>query len=99
MPKFRKKPVVIEAVRFHDANFDEIEAFVGGDAELRGGELVIATLEGPLRAANGDWIIKGVKGEFYPCKPDIFAATYEPADGGTGRPWPPGAGTDHTRAG
>ena len=74
--RFVKKPVVIEAVRFV-GNFDEIEAFVGGDAEFRNGELVIATLEGPLRASDGDWIIKGVKGEFYPCKPDVFELTYE----------------------
>lgn len=79
MAKFRKKPVVIEAVQFR-GNFDEIEAFVGGDAEFRDGELIVATLEGPLRAAPNDWIIKGVKGEFYPCKPDIFAATYDAVD-------------------
>jgi hypothetical protein len=78
MAKFRKKPVVIDAVQFQ-GNFDEIELFVGGDAEFRDGELVIATLEGPLHASDGDWIIKGVQGEFYPCKPDIFEATYEPA--------------------
>lgn len=77
MPKYRKKPVVIEAVQF-TGNFDEIETFVGDDAEFRNGELVVATLEGPLRASPNDWIIKGVQGEFYPCKPDIFAATYEP---------------------
>lgn len=77
MPKFRKKPVVIEAIQFHHGNFNEIEKFVGGDAEFRDHELMIATLEGPLRAAPNDWIIKGVKGEFYPCKPDIFEATYE----------------------
>ena len=76
--KFRKKPVVIEALQF-TGNFDEIEDFVGGDAEFRGMELVVATLEGPLHASRNDWIIKGVKGEFYPCKPDIFATTYEPA--------------------
>lgn len=75
--KFRKKPVVVDAVQFN-GNFAEIEKFCGGDAELRGGRLCVATLEGPLFASNGDWIIKGVKGEFYPCKPDIFAATYEP---------------------
>lgn len=79
MPLFRKKPVVIEAIQF-DINFNEIEEFVGGDAEFRDGELIIATLEGPLRAAPRDWIIKGVKGEFYPCKPDIFEQTYEPAN-------------------
>lgn len=76
MPHFRKKPVVIEAIQF-TGDFDEIERFVGGDAELRDGELIVATLEGPLRAAPDDWIIKGVKGEFYPCKPEIFAETYE----------------------
>lgn len=78
MSKFRKKPVVIEAIQFI-GNFDEIEAFVGGDAEFRDGKLLVATLEGPLWASRNDWIIKGIKGEFYPCKPDIFEATYEPA--------------------
>ena len=78
--KFRKKPVVIEAIQFKNANFNEIETFVGGDAEFRDGNLVVATLEGAMRASPGDWIIKGVKGEFYPCKPDIFAATYDPVD-------------------
>ena len=73
---FRKKPVVIQALQFN-GNFDEMEEFVGGDAEFRDGQLLIATLEGPIRASKGDWIIKGVKGEFYPCKPDIFEATYE----------------------
>jgi hypothetical protein len=76
MAKYRKKPVVIEAIRF-TGNFDEIEKFVGGDAEFRDGKLVVATLEGAMRAELGDWIIKGIADEFYPCKPDIFAATYE----------------------
>ncbi len=79
MAKYRKKPVVIEAIQF-TGNFDEIEAFVGGDAEFRDGKLLVATLEGPLWASPEDWIIKGVKGEFYPCKPDIFEQTYEPVD-------------------
>lgn len=77
MAKYRKKPVVIEAVQFTRGNFEEIEKFVGGDAEWRDRELIIATLEGPLHASNNDYIIKGVQGEFYPCKPDIFEATYE----------------------
>lgn len=76
MPMYRKRPVVVEAVQFN-GNFDEIEQFVGGDAEFRGGELLVATLEGPLNASPRDWIIKGVNGEFYPCKPDIFEKTYE----------------------
>lgn len=79
MAKFRKKPVVIEAIQFVGINFDELEKFVGGDAEFRNGELVIATLEGAMHASPKDWIIRGVKGEFYPCKPDIFEATYDPA--------------------
>jgi len=79
MKKYRKKPVVIEALQFC-GNFDELEEWIGGDAEFRNGELVIATLEGPLRAAPNDYIIKGIKGEFYPCKPDIFNATYEEVD-------------------
>jgi hypothetical protein len=76
MPKFRKKPIEIEAIQFI-GNFAELERFVGGDAELRNGELVIATREGAMHASPLDWIIKGVQGEFYPCKPDIFTATYE----------------------
>jgi len=74
--KYRKKPVVIEALQY-TGNFDEIEKFVGGDSENRNGELIVATLEGRLHASNNDYIIKGVKGEFYPCKPDIFEMTYE----------------------
>lgn len=77
--RFRKKPVVIEAIQFI-GNFTELEEFVGGDAAFHNGELVIATLEGAMRAKPNDWIIKGVKGEFYPCKPDIFEATYEKAE-------------------
>ena len=78
--KFRKKPVVIEAIQFKGPNFTELEEFVGGDAEFRNGELVIATLEDAMRASPDDWIIKGVKGEFYPCKPDIFNLTYDKVD-------------------
>lgn len=76
MPFFIKNPITIEAVRWN-GNFAEMEQFVGGCAEVRNGKLLVATLEGPLTASDGDWIIKGVKGEFYPCKPDIFEATYE----------------------
>ena len=73
---YRKKPVVIQALQFN-GNFDEIEEFCGGDAEFRDGKLLVATREGPLTASDGDYIIKGIQGEFYPCKPDIFVATYE----------------------
>lgn len=74
MPKFRKKPVIIEAVQYKG---QYVEGF------LRDGPNwcpVIETMEGQMRADIGDWIITGVKGERYPCKPDIFAATYEPVD-------------------
>lgn len=78
--KFRKRPVEIEAVKWDGSqeSYDKLLAF--GCAFTRGmaGALFVHTLEGGMRASQGDWIIKGVKGEFYPCKPDIFEMTYEP---------------------
>lgn len=81
MPKFRKKPVVIEAVQFV-GNDAECMAFcpIAIDPPDTKPILVIPTLEGDHICSLGDWIIKGVKGEFYPCKPDIFEATYERAE-------------------
>lgn len=84
MPKFRKRPVVIDAILWTGGNLDEIAAL---DATgLRRGiyltpacTLVINTLEGHHQALIGDWIIRGVAGELYPCKPEIFEKTYEPA--------------------
>lgn len=86
--KYRKKPVVIEAKQLSEENYTEIKGWINGDdgtgtahpAYLGSGPIsvCIRTLEGEMRADVGDWIIKGVKGEFYPCKPDIFDATYEP---------------------
>ncbi len=78
--KFRKKPVVIEAVRWMTDNWQEIADFCKGVFPYveKQGYLVIPTLEGDMTCAPFDWIIKGVKGEFYPCKPDIFEQTYEP---------------------
>lgn len=76
--KYRKKPVVIDAAQYVGDNQEEIEAFVGKPLERRGDALVIPTLEGEHVASVGDWIIRGVKGEHYPCKPDIFYATYDP---------------------
>ena len=78
MAKFRKKPVVIDAMQYYDANTELVLVFGEGKIKLTGQDsLDIATLEGTMQARIGDWIIKGVAGEFYPCKPDIFAATYE----------------------
>ena len=78
--RFRKKPAVIEAVQYDGTNHEAIGFFAGENVSLEGRTLFVRTLENRrLEADRGDWIIKGVKGEFYPCKPDIFAATYEPA--------------------
>ena len=80
MAKYRKKPVVIEAVLWTGRNMMEIEAFMGAPPLYdRGGGIKFDTLEGDIRAKSGEWIIKGIAGEFYPCKADIFDATYEPA--------------------
>jgi len=74
--KYRKKPVVIDAIRWTGDNVQEIDQFVK-QYWWNDGQLVLPTLEGEHVATVGDYIIKGVKGEFYPCKPDIFEATYE----------------------
>ena len=77
--KFRKKPVVVEAVQWTGKNMRETREFMGLKAPLitRPGGVVIPTLEGDMLAAVGDWIIRGVKGEFYPVKPDIMFRTYD----------------------
>jgi len=81
MAKYRKKPVVIEAVQF-DGTLGSLEGINIPEVsqDLGSSTCQIPTLEGVMTAQPGDWIIRGVKGEFYPCKPDIFAATYEPAE-------------------
>lgn len=89
MTQYRKKPVVIEAVRFDGSNPAEIKDFVGENCEVDiydnrvifpVAHIVIHTLEGDMEVSKGDYVIKGVKGEFYPCKPDIFQQTYESAE-------------------
>lgn len=93
--KYRKKPVVIEAVQWSGKNHREMWDFLTGQTDsymqasgdnfyidhdrIKGG-LIIKTLEGEHIASIGDFIIKGVNGEFYPCKPDIFEKTYEAVD-------------------
>jgi hypothetical protein len=86
--KFRKKPVVLDAWLF-DGSYESYAAVPSGGIVRwfssgpsgRPACVEVQTLEGTMTAWAGDWIIRGVKGEFYPCKPDIFAATYESADG------------------
>jgi hypothetical protein len=76
--KWKKKPVVVEAVRFNGDNVEEIKEFVGDNlVTIITGVYSVKTLEGKMMVSKGDYVIKGVKGEFYPCKPDIFHATYE----------------------
>ena len=81
--RFRKKPVVIEAEKFDGTIqcFWGFEGWIGRDSmsNFLGDKFFIKTLEGDMLVSAGDWIIEGIKGEFYPCKPDIFEATYEPA--------------------
>ena len=86
--KYRKKPVVIEALQFFPSMpLYQISVLFAGEKvdepskfERQGDVLLIKTLEGTMVARVGDYIIKGVKGEFYPCKSDIFWATYEPVE-------------------
>lgn len=96
--KYRKRPVVVEAMLWYEQNIKELIDFVGKDnliiehhtGSSADGEgylqqytkVAIKTLEGTsYELTNNDWIIKGVKGEFYPCKPDIFKQTYEEVEG------------------
>lgn len=83
--KYRKKPVVIEAHKLTPDNIEFLEPWCGGSIKgirfpVNERCIDIQTLEGEMRAEMGDYIIKGVKGEFYPCKPDIFEMTYEPVE-------------------
>ena len=78
--KYRKKPVVIETVQWNGTNMTEIANFTKNSnryIEFEGDICRIETLEGVMTASKGDFIIKGVQGEFYPCKPEIFEQTYE----------------------
>jgi hypothetical protein len=89
--KYRTKPepVTIEARLYrNDASSQDLCNWINEGwyaagrrpAQLRNGALIVPTPEGEQIASDGDWVIKGIAGEFYPCKPDIFAATYEPAE-------------------
>lgn len=83
--KYRKKSLIIEAVQWTGNNFEEILKFLGDAYDGYGGykpniKIYIQTLEGIMTASVNDYIIKGIQGEFYPCKADIFFDTYELAD-------------------
>ena len=77
--KFRTKPCEIEAVQWTGRNVVEIMRFVKNEsAIITNGVLIIKTLEGDMVASTGDYIIRGLRGEYYPCKPDVFQKKYEP---------------------
>lgn len=83
MSKFRKRPVVVEAMYYNGDNLGDIKSALSIPEEVVGYDAaydqpLIKTLEGDHRICDGDWIIKGIAGEFYPCKDAIFEATYEP---------------------
>lgn len=87
MSRFRKRPVVIEAIQWTGDNWDLVHAWLTKVCEIgpiaktvarRGHHVAITTLEGEVTASPMDWIICGTAGELYPCKPDIFANVYEP---------------------
>lgn len=92
--KYTKKPITVEAIQFNGLNKEEIESFIGKELKLElesetayvAGvappifSLTIPTLEGDMKAMRDDYIIKGIKGEFYPCKPDIFELSYYPVE-------------------
>ena len=75
--KYVKKPVIIDAVKYDGTNVEEIVRFTNKTVKYDGETMEIETLEGTMKASVGDYIIKGVNGEFYPCKPDIFKKTYD----------------------
>lgn len=74
---YRKKPVDVEAIQYTGGNLDDILNFCGNKAYYMDTHLFIISLEGDMVASVNDYIIKGVQGEFYPCKPDIFEETYD----------------------
>ncbi len=92
--KYRKKPLVIEAIQWTGDNFQDVMLFAAGASiahDFVDDVITIPTLEGQMEASKGDWIIKGIVGEFYPCKPNVFRDSYDlvgptestPVDGGS----------------
>lgn len=75
--QYKKKPLIVSAVKWDGTNLQEIKAFTEGRAMMKNITLVIPTLEGTMAAEVGSYIIKGVKGEYYPCREDIFKNIYE----------------------
>lgn len=82
MARYKKKPVVVEAEQWKGSNLNCNESLFQSDKVIikhDGSEFLVSTLEGVMTGKMNDWLIRGVNGEFYPCKPDIFEKSYEPA--------------------
>ena len=77
MKKAQKKPIIVDYIQFDGDNYEECKLFIEGNFDNTVNYPNIKTLEGIMRVSKHDFIIKGVKGEFYPCKPDIFYQTYD----------------------
>lgn len=77
--RYVKRPLVVEAIQLSRETWERVHDFLGVVMRDLDGEvcIFISTLEGVMKASDGDWVIRGLRGEFYPCKPDIFEATYE----------------------
>lgn len=74
---YKKKPVTVAAVKWNGFNLQEIREFTNNEAMIKNDVLIIPTLEGTMAAEIGSYIIRGIKGEYYPCRGDIFEDTYE----------------------
>lgn len=75
---FRKRPLEVEAVQYTGENREEVRHFAAKQTELINGKLILFPYDSAVEAKPGDWVIKDVNGQAYPCKPDVFAATYDP---------------------
>lgn len=80
--RYKTKPCEIEAVQWTGQNIKEIMQFTTDkdNIHIKDSELLVSTLEGDMKASVGDYIIKGLRGEYYPCKPDVFCKKYEPCE-------------------
>lgn len=86
MARFRKKPVIVDAIQFTGSNVAEVAALLDWDYDEGTSDdetLIIETLNGDVTVSVGEWIVRGIAGEGYPCRADIFAATYDPVYDGT----------------
>lgn len=83
MKNYKKRPIIIQAVKWEGNNFDEVQELDYNpsnrvrQSNVEEGKLLIVTLEGIMTATLGDWVVRGVEGELYPCKPSVFDSTYE----------------------